>query len=201
MGEREQKFAELIVKKLEKRERVTFKIITERAKKSGLDLNEVIAHLISLCEILLLTLDPAIAAFLDDAAKKAAEFKSWQEYLEHLARQKGFKSDFKYKEYLAKKNGFKSSYEYAEYMVSKRGFTSFYEYLKHMASKKGFKSWYSKRKFDAGTRFVAIVRSLEELGMPKETAIAQAERVIKFPTKEGKKRALQLLEKARKKGV
>ncbi len=153
MVKREERFARLIAKKLSQGEKISYMSIACKARKSGLNIKELVKELIGQCKFLGISEMPAIAAFLDDAAKKAAGFKSKDEYLEYLTE------------------------------------------------KKGFKSMYDKRKFDAGTRFVSIVRSLEELGMPTKLAVAEAERVIKFPTKRRRKRALEMLEKARKKGV
>lgn len=88
---------------------------------------------------------------------------------------------------------------YLKHLAKQRGFKSHSKYQGYLVKQKGFKSLFEREKFVKGTRFASVVSSLEEMGMPTKRAVREAEKIIKLPTKETKKKALRIRKKLRRK--
>lgn len=85
-------------------------------------------------------------------------FKSKEDYLESIAKGKGFESLAKYEDYITRKNleeketkpptwarqGFGSFYEYQKHQVEEKGFESLHKYREHLDKEKG-REPFSKR--------------------------------------------------------
>ncbi len=76
---------------------------------------------------------------------KELGFASRVEYIDHLARKKGFRNNNEYKKYryklLTRKNGFKNYQEYKLDLLKKKGFSSVKKYRANIARRNGFSSY------------------------------------------------------------
>lgn len=74
-----------------------------------------------------------------DYLAKIKGFKNHHEHIIHLAQEKGFESISEYNNYQAEKKGFRNHSDYVLSKLNKKGFKHWSDYLEHLARDNGFK--------------------------------------------------------------